>query len=125
MAVNHVRIPVDIPATTGVGSTTLSQPLEGKLLAVGLNYHASADAGTDVVVSVTDPAGPVHTLLTVSNNKTDGWYYPRAAATTSALVAITNSHVEIPFAGYLSVAVADGGASALAPCVTADIYFED
>lgn len=123
MTVQHIRIPVDISAA-GSGSKTLGQYLSGKLLAIGIDYHASIDAGTDVVVSVSSPSGPAQTLLTVTDNKTDGWYYPRAGAVLPANTAITNSFVQIPFAGLLSVSVAQGGSSALSPGVTVDIYYE-
>ncbi len=124
MSVNHLRIPVNT-GTDGAGTATLSQYLTGELLAIGIDYHASADAGTDVTVSVSTPTGPAQTLLTVSNSKTDGWYYPRAAAVLPANSAITNSFVKIPFAGKLSVVVADVGGTALAPGVTVDIFYED
>lgn len=124
MSVNHLRIPVNT-ATDGTGSETLSQYLTGELLAIGIDYHADADADTDVTVSVSSPAGPAQTLLTVSNSKTDGWYYPRGGAVTTANVAITGSACEIPFAGKLSVAVAQAGGTALTPAVTVDIFYED
>ena len=124
MSVNHLRISVNT-GTDGAGAATLSQYLTGELLAIGIDYHADADAGTDVVVSVSSPAGPTQTLLTVSNSKTDGWFYPRAAAVVPANTAITNSAVKIPFAGKLSVAVAQAGATALTPGVTVDIFYED
>lgn len=122
--VEHIRLVVNTAATTGIGSAALTQYLTGKLLAIGLDYHADIDAGTDVTVSVSSPSGPTQTLLTVSNNKTDGWYYPRAGAVSTANSAITDSAVEIPFAGLLSVAVADAGATAHTPGVTVDIFFE-
>lgn len=124
MSVNHLRIPVST-ATDGTGSATLSQYLIGELLAIGIDYHADADAGTDVVVSVSSPAGPAQTLLTVSNSKTDGWFYPRVGAVVPANTAIADSAVEIPFAGKLSVAVAGAGGAALTPAVTVDIFYED
>lgn len=120
--VEHIRIAVNT-VSAGTGSAALTQYLTGKLLAIGIDYHADANAGTDVVVSVSSPSGPTQTLLTVSNSKTDGWFYPRAGAVTTGNVAITDSAVEIPFAGLLAVAVADAGA-ALTPAVIVDIFFE-
>ncbi len=124
MSVNHLRIPVNT-GTDGAGTATLSQYLTGELLAIGIDYHADAHANTDVVVSVSSPAGPAQTLLTVSNAKADGWFYPRAGAVTAANAAITGSAVEIPFAGKLSVAVTDAGGTALTPAVTVGIFYED
>lgn len=121
--VNVLPLAVNSNAS-GDGSATDGVYRIGKLLAVGLDYHASAAAGTDVTVSVADPSGPAQTLLAVTDNKTDGWYYPRAGAVTPANAAITNSAVEIPFAGNLKVTVAQAG-GALTPAVTAYLYFED
>ena len=125
MSVNHLRIYVNT-GTDGAGTATLSHHENGgKLLAIGISYHASIDAGTDVTVSVSNSVGPAQTLLTVSNSKTDGWFYPRAAAVLPANSAITNSFVEIPFAGRPSAAVTGAGGTALAPGVTVDIFYED
>lgn len=112
-------------STSGGGSGTKTDTVtrHGRLLAIGLDYHASADAGTDVTVSVTDQIGPALTLLAVSNSKTDGWFYPRAGAVTTANVAITGSAELIPFYGKLQVDVAQAG-GALSPAVRVTLFIE-
>lgn len=121
--IDFLTLSVDT-AAGGSGDTTDGSARAGQLLAIGIDYHGSADAGTDVVVSCANPAGPALTLLTVSNNKTDGWYYPRAGAVSAANVAITDSHVPMPFYGNLKVAVAQAG-GALAGAVNVTIFYDD
>lgn len=100
---------------TGSGVTTES--VEGFLLDISLDYHASAPATTDVVVT---QSGIPTALLTVANNATDGRYAVRdGAATVAAGAAITNSFVPIPINGLITVAVAE--CDALTAAVTATI----
>jgi hypothetical protein len=118
-----VQLSVD-SAADGAGAATDAVVRSGRILAGGIDYHASAAAGTDVVISVVNPAGPALSILTVTNNKTDGWYYPRAGAVSPANAAITNSAVPIPFHGNLQVAVAEAG-GALVGAVKVTIFYDD
>lgn len=100
---------------TGSGSTT--ETIEGYLLDVSLDYHASAPATTDVTVT---HSGTPTAILTVSNTATDGRYPVRDTAVTAAAgAAITNSHVPIPINGTFTVSVAQ--CDALTAAVTATI----
>jgi hypothetical protein len=69
------------------GDTTTSVPINGRLLGVHIDYDADAHANTDVTVATT--SAPVTTILTISNNKTDGWYYPLHALHGSTGTAVT------------------------------------
>jgi hypothetical protein len=123
MALDFVTLAVN-SAADGSGTTTDTVARSGQILAIGLDYAASAAAGTDVVVSCANPAGPALTIITVSDNKADGWYYPRAGAVSPANAAIAGSAVPIPFHGNLRVAVAQAG-GAVALVVKATIFYED
>ena len=91
-------------AGSATGSGTSSAPVMGELLAVYLDY-TDLPATTDVTLAHVTPA---RTLLTVTNNATDGWYTPRASAVDSTNTAITGSFTEIPLAGYVTVTIAQG-----------------
>lgn len=106
MAVRTYRITATASGSAGsaTGSGTSSEPIMGELLAVYLDY-TGLPATTDVTLA---HIGPARTLLTVSNNATDGWYTPRAPAVDTANTAITNSFTELPLAGQVSVSIAQG-----------------
>lgn len=114
-------------AGSATGDTTSAIVLRGKLHAVYLDYNASAPgATTDVAIS--QAQAPSATLLTVTNNATDGWYFPRQQVCDTAGAALTYDGSEavsepLPVDGKLTVAVAQS--NALAPCVTAYLYIED
>lgn len=120
---DFVTLSVD-SAAGGGGSTTDGVTRFGQILAVALDYHADANAGTDVTITCEAGPGPVLTVLTVSNAKTDGWFYPRGGAVSTANVAITDSHVPLPFYGNLKATVADAG-GALTGAVKATICYDD
>ena len=111
-------------ATTGgagvaTGSGILSLPI-CELLAIYLNYHASAPATTDVTVTSTGDPSSV-TLLTRSNSAADGWFYPKVQDhdNVAASIAGSYSHPTI-HAGALTISVAQ--ADALTDCLIATVY---
>ena len=105
-------------AGSASGSAALAVPL-AELLAIHLNYHASAPVTTDVTVkSPGNPATVTH--LTVSNNKTDGWYHPKTQDMDATGAAITGSHSHPLIHNNLTIDVAQ--ADALADAVEATIY---
>lgn len=98
----------------------------GRLYAVYLDYHASAPSTTDVTISQAE--APEATLLTVSDNKTDGWYFPRqqVCGTDGSALTYDGSHAIVepfPMTGGLAVTVAQG--DALTGCVTAYLYIQE
>lgn len=121
---DFVTLTADTNAS-GVGSAQDVAARFGKLLAIGLDYHADIDAGTVVTVTVENGPGPALTLLTRTASKTDDWFYVREAAVLPANTAITNSAVEIPFYGNLKVAVSGAGATPLTGGVKATIFYEN
>jgi len=107
------------------GSGRTEYPVNGRLYGVYLDYHASAPGTTDVTVAQTE--APTATLLTVSNNATDGWRFPREQVHNNAGAGLTYDGTRTvseapPVAGNLTVSVA--GANALAACVTAYLFIE-
>lgn len=96
-------------AGSATGSGTLSIPVAGYVEWVYLDYHASAPATSDVTLANagTPPGG---NILVVSNNATDGLYFPRGGAVTVAGAAITDSHDKIAIAGDITLSIAQSDA---------------
>ena len=67
---------------SGNASVISEKIARGKLLAVHLIYDSSSASATDVTLSMlgSDYGGADATLLSISNNNTSGWYYPRTYA---------------------------------------------
>jgi len=116
---------IEIPVTTtgsnasATGAGSAASP-SGELLAVYIDYHASAPNTTDV--TITFPGNPAtQTALTRSNSATDGWLYPRSAIVDNAGAAITNGHAPYVIQGSV-IDVAVAGSNALTDCVTVYCY---
>ena len=89
---------IDLPTCTLAGSTgsaagtaTSSKPIAGEVLAVYVNY--TGGTATEDVTVQTQYTG--QTILTLTNNQTDGWYY------------VVNS--PIPIVDYVQTIVSQGG----------------
>ena len=113
---------VKVTTTGDAGSATgsaNSPVLNGELMSIYLDYHASAPGGTtDVTVTYATRGGNV---LAVSNSATDALFHPRAAAVSNANAAITNAHDRFPLNDRLTVSVAQS--NALTDCVVAYITY--
>lgn len=100
-----------IDTVTGNATATSSKPLSGEIKAVYIAYAVTPNAATDVTIATAND--PVKTILTVTNNNTSGWYYPREIVqdTTGADVTYDGSnevYEEIPVNDYVTVTVAQG-----------------
>jgi len=114
------EIKVSTTGSAGVasGSTILAVPLS-ELIALYLDYDGSAPGTTDVTIS--SPGNPAAvTILTESNNATDGWRYPRVQDHDNTGSAITGSYSDPPLHGNVLVEVAQG--DAITDIVTVTIY---
>ena len=90
-----------------------------ELLAVRLDFHASAPGTTDTTLS--SPGGPVSvTLLTVSNSVTDAWYYPTHQLDDSSGSAITGAYIPAVIHGNLLTELA--GSDALTDALVMTIF---
>jgi len=92
-----------------IGSSS-SIPIQGFLLDVYIDYHASCPATADVTIA--DPT--FGNILVRSNSTTDGWFAPRKQ-TCDPAAADTGLYDLIPINSALTVSVA--GADALTDCV--------
>ena len=106
-------------AGSASGSGHLSLPIS-RLVAVHLNYDSAAPGGT-TDVTITAPGNPAsRTLLTVSNNATDGWYFPKEQDMGNTGSLITGSYSDPLIHDSLDMAVAQS--DALTDAVVATVY---
>ena len=119
------EITIVVTTTGGAGVATgtgLSDTkLNGFLEDVQVDYHASAPATTDVVLSLVTPTRG--NVLTLTDTNTDARFIPRDTCVSPANAAITNSNTRIPLNGYLQVAVAQS--NALTAAVTVTVRYAD
>lgn len=113
-----LKITTSGSAGSASGSGVLSLPL-CELVAIYLDYHASAPATTDVTVkSVGNPA--TVTLLTRTSSVADGWFYPSVNLHDNAAAAVTGAYAApVIHGGSLLVEIAQ--ADALTDCLTATV----
>jgi hypothetical protein len=99
-----ISVTVAGSAGSATGSTTSERPLNGRVLAVHIDY-TSQPATADVTIISTQPT---QSILTISNANTDAWFYPRVEMDTLTGTAATGVYDAIPVAAYINVAVAGG-----------------
>lgn len=117
--IRQVQISVDVSGASGsaTGSGVSAYPLNGKIMAVHLDYTTQpATCDVTVVAGV-----PSQTVLVVSNANTDAWFYPRVQTDTDGGAAISGGYDVAVVDGYVTVSVAQGDAGA----VVATILLEE
>lgn len=126
--IKHERVRVTTTGSAGsaTGSATTADEFHGFLHKVRIDYHASAPATTDLTLVETEAASL--TLLTLTNNNSDGTYLPREAVHDNAGTGVTYDgtrpiYERSPVSGHLTVSLAQ--ADALTDCVVVDIYVEE
>lgn len=92
--------------------------MNGFLLVVYLDFHASAPATTDTTIAYAERGGNV---LAVSNSATDAVFAPRQGLVDNTNTAITGGNAPFPLAGRLTVSLAQ--CDALTDAVTAWFYY--
>lgn len=101
-----------IPTITGNATGTSVRPFNGEIVAIYVAYAITPNAGTDVVIATVN--SPVKTILTLTDNVTSGWYYPRAIVHDEAGVALTGTaggdRAKHPIDDYIKATVAQGDA---------------
>lgn len=121
----EVKIAVTTTGSAGaaMGDTDSSIPLSGYLLGFRVDYHASAPATTDVVITAILPTGyPADTLFTASNNNTDIPYRPIQREIYDDSNTATGLYSLIPLSNH-RIKVTVNEADALDPCVTVWVIY--
>jgi len=97
----------------------------GRVYAVYLAYHASAPATTDVTLAMAGT--PSESILTIANNATSGWYYPRRPVCLNDGTALAydiggSQKVCEPYAVVDRLKLSVAQSDALTDCVVAYVY---
>jgi len=127
--INHYTVAIATSAG-GAGSNLVNGRCQwngvfnGKVLGFRLEYHASADAGTDV--TITEPSGLKRTFVNAANNNASKNIFPVQPATDNAGGNISGHYYDAigVDSSNLLVSVAEAGA-ALNPAVTVIIQVDD
>lgn len=105
-------------SATGIAST---DAINGYLLDVFLDYHASAPAATtDVIITYGSPANGA--ILTRNNTATDGIFAVRQAVVDATGTALTGQSARLPVDGTIDVNVQ--GCDALTDALVCRIRYE-
>ncbi len=115
---HELKVSTTGSAGTATGSSVLALPIS-ELVAIYVDYHASAPSTTDL--TLTSPGNPASvTILTLTNVNTDGWYYPKVQKHDNAGAAITGDYADPPIHGNLQIDLAQ--ADALTDAVVTTVY---
>lgn len=95
-------------AGSATGSTTIG-PVNGLLCAVYVDY-TDQPATADLTLA---QAAPAHTFLTITDNGTDRWAYPRLLVQSTAGANLTAIYDRVPLDGYVTASIAQGDAGAV------------
>ncbi len=108
-----------------VGSVESELLISGKIMAVVLDYHASAPNTTDVNLYMTDT--PSYLILDYDNQNTDIGLHPRKAAVIAdgTVITIDGTYFNAePYVVHGKLTLAVAGSNALTNAVTAWIFYE-
>lgn len=113
-------------AGSATGSATTDETVNGRVVAVHLDYHASAPATTDVTLAEASDLVATN-ILSVSDANSDTVVYPTVQITDNGGTGRTYDGTRpvidyYPVADELTLSVAQ--ADALTNCVVAEIYYE-
>ncbi len=100
------NIPVFDPAAGAVLSS--GTPVNGRLYGIQIAYGGGT--ATTLVIATAGQGGPAETLLSLSNVKTDGWFYPRATTQNTAGASNGTTIVDqFPVDDNVTFAISSGG----------------
>lgn len=105
---HKITVPVAGAAGSGAGDEISSSPVNGRVLAIHLDY-TTQPATCDVTVSTKGTgAAPSQTLLSKANANTDAWFYPRKLLDDTAGAALTAIYDALAVDDHIRVVVAQG-----------------
>ena len=100
---------------SAAGTAYTREPVNGVLIGLYVDY-VTQPATADVTIATVN--APVRTLLTLTDNATDGWYYPRVQVhgVTGTALTLDGTRLMVDLfaiADYVSVVVAQGNAGSV------------
>lgn len=107
-----IKITVTLAGADGsaTGATTSSDVILGELVGIYLDY-TSEPATCDI--TITTASTPARTLLTVTDNATDGWYYVAHTLVSAANTTISDGHRPFYLGDKITVSAAQGNAGSV------------
>ena len=116
----QVKVGTTGSAASATGSNGQTVSL-GELVAVYLDFSASAPNTTDTTITSTgDGAGVGTTLLTITNSNADAWYFPGEKMDDNVGSEITGAYQHPIVFNHITIALA--GSDPLAVALTAYLY---
>lgn len=121
MSIRRSRVSVDTNGAAGSASGNANFPdiILGEVLGIGINFHASAPATTDVTISADNPIS--FNVHGITNTSADVYIAPRAKPVDNVNTAIANAHAPFCVDGKVNVAVAQ--CDALSAAVAVDLWW--
>jgi hypothetical protein len=104
-----------------VGTGYSVHPYSGWVVAIKVDWHASAPNTSDI--TVTSEGDPAITYYTKANANTDVWVYPKVLSTDNAAANLTGEYQFYPVVDRLKVSVAD--CDALTDAVVVYVFIEE
>ncbi len=121
-----VRINCTTTGAAGSAAVTArsSRPISGKIVALFVDWHASAPATSDITITIeSDDDHPAIDVYAKTNSVTDAWVYPYVQGTTTAGVAIAGVYQPVAGEGVVKVIIAESDALTNAAIVY--VYYDD
>lgn len=109
MTINLVG-PINSGAASGgagaaTANATTTHDIIGIVRSIAVRYNDSPPAGTDVVIATAGLAAPALTILTLTNNNSDGWWQIEHDAVDAA-GSSSSGHLSPPIADKVKVTIA-------------------
>ncbi len=116
--VNRYIVSIDTAGTAGsAAGSGFTPPVEGFLVGIYFDFHASAAATTDTTVTEVSTG---RTLLTLTDTKTDAMKITQLAVSDTTGTAITGVYAYMPVHGEIKIALAQ--CDALTAALVAHVY---
>lgn len=130
MAVKRKEIKVTTTGSDGsaTGRSTTEGAINGKILDIHIDYHASAPATTDVTITERKGTTDIETIHTETDSKTDITRKPRASMEDNAESGVTYDGTRPIYENYVvsnPISVAVAGCNALTDAVVVNITYEE
>jgi hypothetical protein len=121
MLIETVQVDTTGSAGSATGNNT-SARIRGLFYKITLDYNGSAPATTDVTITtIDDDSNTIDTILTISDNNTDGTYSPVTPTHDSTGTATGDNILQNIPLGKVKISVAQ--CDALTNAVTATIHY--
>lgn len=121
MRIAKITVTTTGEAAAAVGTAYSAHPYSGWVVAIYVDWSASAPNTSDIVV--TSESAPTITYYTKANANTDVWVYPKVLSTDNAAANLTGEYQFYPLADRLVVTVA--GCDALAAAVVVYVFIQE